>query len=197
MTRLGQPDEQNSVLDFLWWLLADRSQAQLLISDLLDGYNIAGLIGTRFLEIMALPTEKLEAGNAEPLMAACRRFITVQDGKLFLRDLIKTLLEQKLAASRQQLITATTSATKAIRALKLDAGYEETHANLSMLISDMVTLRRNIDNISAALERIGDDTWQTCAKCGGEISLTRLCINPVTTVCSNVNCRRQVPGGGA
>jgi len=46
-----------------------------------------------------------------------------------------------------------------------------------------------LKKIKAALDRIDDDTFGICEKCGEDISLKRLEVRPVTTQC--INCKTK------
>jgi len=63
----------------------------------------------------------------------------------------------------------------------------ETDRNFMLRIRD----RENklIKKIKAALDRIDDDTFGICEKCGEDISLKRLEVRPVTTRC--INCKTK------
>ena len=63
----------------------------------------------------------------------------------------------------------------------------ETDRNFMLRIRD----RENklIKKIKAALDRIDDDTFGICEKCGEDISLKRLEVRPVTTQC--IDCKTK------
>jgi DnaK suppressor protein len=49
-----------------------------------------------------------------------------------------------------------------------------------------------IKKIKAALDRIDDDTFGICEKCGEDISLKRLEVRSVTTRCINCKTKEEV-----
>ena len=53
------------------------------------------------------------------------------------------------------------------------------------------TLKTHLDNVDAALERIGTDAYGVCDSCGSLISPARMEARPISMLCMNCKAPRQ------
>ncbi len=53
------------------------------------------------------------------------------------------------------------------------------------------TLKRHLDKVDGALERIEDGSYGTCESCGTRISPERMEARPISSLC--VNCKSALP----
>lgn len=70
-----------------------------------------------------------------------------------------------------------------------DAGSATAERTETLGIVD--ALKRQVDDIDAALARIEDGTYGVCSKCGDDIGAARLEFRPMSLLC--VDCKRPMP----
>jgi RNA polymerase-binding transcription factor DksA len=64
-------------------------------------------------------------------------------------------------------------------------------AERTELIGLVATVKRSLDEVDAALRRIADGTYGTCASCGTDIGTARLEFRPESILC--VECKAKTP----
>jgi RNA polymerase-binding transcription factor DksA len=64
-------------------------------------------------------------------------------------------------------------------------------AERTELIGLVATVKRSLDEVDAALRRIADGTYGTCASCGTDVGTARLEFRPESILC--VECKAKTP----
>ena len=97
-------------------------------------------------------------------------------------------LERLLRERREQLLRSATACETASRAfaeereIELEENAQEAQLDRVLGLLDG-RARREVMEIDAALDRIADDTYGVCTRCGEPIHIDRLAVMPETDVC--------------